>query len=229
MQKCHATILLIQRKYVLSKRLSLLLKMHGVLTCEWGWIIFKQLFLMKRSLVTLSFYEHFFPGFIPRKSWFLQPAEMVSMFYYYLLFQKLLCQIPELPVSLLTIRVMIDLQAHWVSCAYRGEQEWQKSSALGPVKQTPKKLGLVWGTRKKISQIINAYLYLPFFLLIILWFWPVQGVRTSGSVRSTCTMSPAAGESAAQRNPSRNIIPSWAASVLPRNGGFWNCCITTGI
>ncbi len=47
-----------------------------------------------------------------------------------------------------------------------------------------KKLGLVWRNRKKISQIINAYLYLPFFLLIILclpdcypppppdFFWP---------------------------------------------------------
>ncbi len=30
------------------------------------------------------------------------------------------------------------------------------------------KLGLVWRNRKKISQIINDYLYLPFFLLIIL-------------------------------------------------------------
>jgi hypothetical protein len=30
------------------------------------------------------------------------------------------------------------------------------------------KLGLVWRNRKKISQIISAYLYLPFFLLIIL-------------------------------------------------------------
>jgi hypothetical protein len=28
---------------------------------------------------------------------------------------------------------------------------------------------LVWRIRKKISQIINDYLYLPFFLLIILW------------------------------------------------------------
>jgi hypothetical protein len=33
-------------------------------------------------------------------------------------------------------------------------------------------LGLVWRNRKKISQIINAYLYLPFFLLIILCFKP---------------------------------------------------------
>jgi hypothetical protein len=31
------------------------------------------------------------------------------------------------------------------------------------------KLGLVWRNRKKISQIINDCLYLPFFLLIILW------------------------------------------------------------
>jgi hypothetical protein len=31
------------------------------------------------------------------------------------------------------------------------------------------KLGLVWKNRKKISQIINDYFYLPFFLLIILW------------------------------------------------------------
>jgi hypothetical protein len=31
------------------------------------------------------------------------------------------------------------------------------------------KLGLVWRNRKKISQIINDYLYLPFFLLIIIY------------------------------------------------------------
>jgi hypothetical protein len=31
------------------------------------------------------------------------------------------------------------------------------------------KLGLVWRYRKKISQIIKDYFYLPFFLLIILW------------------------------------------------------------
>ncbi len=31
------------------------------------------------------------------------------------------------------------------------------------------KLGLVWRNRKNISQIINDYLCLPFFLLIILW------------------------------------------------------------
>jgi hypothetical protein len=31
------------------------------------------------------------------------------------------------------------------------------------------KFGLVWRNRKKISQTINDYLYLLFFLLIILW------------------------------------------------------------
>jgi hypothetical protein len=31
------------------------------------------------------------------------------------------------------------------------------------------KHGLVWRNRKKISQIIKDYFYLPFFLLIILW------------------------------------------------------------
>jgi hypothetical protein len=31
------------------------------------------------------------------------------------------------------------------------------------------KLGLVWRNRKKISQIIKDYFYLPFLLLIILW------------------------------------------------------------
>jgi hypothetical protein len=30
------------------------------------------------------------------------------------------------------------------------------------------KLGLVWRNRKKISQIVKDYFYLPFFLLIIL-------------------------------------------------------------
>ncbi len=34
------------------------------------------------------------------------------------------------------------------------------------------KLGLVWRNRKKISQIINDYLYLPFFLLFISWCRP---------------------------------------------------------
>jgi hypothetical protein len=34
------------------------------------------------------------------------------------------------------------------------------------------KLGFGWRNRKKISPIINVYLYLPFFLLIILWEKP---------------------------------------------------------
>jgi hypothetical protein len=35
--------------------------------------------------------------------------------------------------------------------------------------QANRRVVLVWRNRKKISQIINDYLYLPFFLLIILW------------------------------------------------------------
>jgi hypothetical protein len=31
------------------------------------------------------------------------------------------------------------------------------------------KLGLVWVNRKKMSQIIKDYFYIPFFLLVILW------------------------------------------------------------
>jgi hypothetical protein len=31
------------------------------------------------------------------------------------------------------------------------------------------KLDLVWRNRKKISQIIKNYFYLPFLLLLILW------------------------------------------------------------
>jgi hypothetical protein len=45
----------------------------------------------------------------------------------------------------------------------RLKQEWQKSPALGQGKQKEKP-GLVGRIRKKISQIINAYLYFPFFL-----------------------------------------------------------------
>jgi hypothetical protein len=41
-------------------------------------------------------------------------------------------------------------------------------SSWDPGKQTAK-IGLVWRIRKKISKIIKDYLYLPFFLLIILW------------------------------------------------------------
>jgi hypothetical protein len=47
-------------------------------------------------------------------------------------------------------------------------QKWQKSPALGPGTQTAK-TGFGLGNRKKISKIFNAYLYLLFFLLIILW------------------------------------------------------------
>jgi hypothetical protein len=44
---------------------------------------------------------------------------------------------------------------------------------LGPANRRHK-LGLVWRNRKKISQIINDYLCLPLFLLIILWIERLQ-------------------------------------------------------
>jgi hypothetical protein len=42
-----------------------------------------------------------------------------------------------------------------------GKSSWDQANR-------PQKLGLVWRIRKKISQIIKDYFYLPFFLLIIL-------------------------------------------------------------
>ncbi len=53
----------------------------------------------------------------------------------------------------------------------RLEQEWQKSPA-GPQANRRQKPGLVWRNRKKISQIIKDYFYLPFFLLFILCVSP---------------------------------------------------------
>jgi hypothetical protein len=46
---------------------------------------------------------------------------------------------------------------------------------LGPANRR-QKLGLVWRNRKKISQIFNDYLCLPFFLLINLW--PKRSILT---------------------------------------------------
>jgi hypothetical protein len=48
------------------------------------------------------------------------------------------------------------------------ESEKQKCPA-GTRQTEGKNPGLVWRNRKKINQIFNDYLYLPFFLLIILW------------------------------------------------------------
>jgi hypothetical protein len=50
----------------------------------------------------------------------------------------------------------------------RLEQELQVSPALDQANRG-QKLGLVWRNRKKFSQMINAYLYITF--LIILWIW----------------------------------------------------------
>jgi hypothetical protein len=49
------------------------------------------------------------------------------------------------------------------------KQEWQEKPCWDQANRR-QKLGLVWRIRKKISQIIKDYFYLPFFLLIILWF-----------------------------------------------------------
>jgi hypothetical protein len=48
-------------------------------------------------------------------------------------------------------------------------QQSEVAECPAGTKQTEGNLGLVWRNRKKISQIINDYLYLPFFILIILW------------------------------------------------------------
>jgi hypothetical protein len=60
-------------------------------------------------------------------------------------------------------------------CVYSLEPVfWQKSPA-GTRKQMAK-LGLVWRNRNKSGQIINDYLCLSFFLLIILWSRVSAGV-----------------------------------------------------
>jgi hypothetical protein len=46
-----------------------------------------------------------------------------------------------------------------------GKSSWDQANRR-------QKLGLVWRIRKKISQIIKDYFYLPFYLLIILWPLP---------------------------------------------------------
>ncbi len=56
----------------------------------------------------------------------------------------------------------------FVKTLQRLKLEWQKSPA-GTRQTRRQKLGLVWRNRMNISQIINDYLCLPFFLLIILW------------------------------------------------------------
>jgi hypothetical protein len=51
-------------------------------------------------------------------------------------------------------------------------RDWNRDGRkvqLGPRQTDGRKLGLVWRNRKKISQIIKDYFYLPFFLLFILW------------------------------------------------------------
>jgi hypothetical protein len=60
----------------------------------------------------------------------------------------------------------------FIKALQRLKLERQKSPAFGTGKQKAKILGLVWRNRKKISQLINTYLSLPLFLLIILHYPP---------------------------------------------------------
>jgi hypothetical protein len=60
-----------------------------------------------------------------------------------------------------TIHVTADIETDMV-----GKFGWDQANRR-------QKLGLVWRIRKKISQIIKDYFYLPFFLLIILWGGPL--------------------------------------------------------
>jgi hypothetical protein len=77
-----------------------------------------------------------------------------------------MCQRRNCPFSNLKIKKVYKLIA-FLKTQQRLNRNGE-SPSLGPGKKTAK-LGLVWRNRKKISQIINAYLSLPFFLLIILW------------------------------------------------------------
>ncbi len=64
--------------------------------------------------------------------------------------------------------------------AYREEtgmsekSSWDQANIL-------QKLGLLWKNRKKISQIIKDYFYLPFFLFIILW-WRISTESHKGRI-----------------------------------------------
>jgi hypothetical protein len=54
-----------------------------------------------------------------------------------------------------------------------------------------KKLGLVWRNRKKIGQIINAYLSFPFFIFIILCPHPLnrQPILASSPYKGAATLT----------------------------------------
>jgi hypothetical protein len=61
----------------------------------------------------------------------------------------------------------------WERVQDEKKQERQKYPA-GARQTDGKNWGLVWGNRKKISQIIKDYFYLQFFLVIILCFILLQ-------------------------------------------------------
>jgi hypothetical protein len=53
------------------------------------------------------------------------------------------------------------------------------------------RLGLVWRNRKKISQIIKDYFYLPFFLLLILCLQPSNPSKLVSEARNPTSLSAA--------------------------------------
>ncbi len=84
-----------------------------------------------------------------------------------------------------------------------GKSSWDQANRR-------QKLGLVWRIRKKISQIIKDYFYLPFFLLIILWFWFTWLFSESRIFWQFCIP--------ASQVSSSNLLPSCRAFFLKEDG-----------
>ena len=79
-----------------------------------------------------------------------------------------MCQKGNCPWHLITLKSKsikvgnIFTETAEIETGMAGKSSWDQANRW-------QKLGLVWRIRKKISQIIKDYFYLPFFLLIILW------------------------------------------------------------
>ena len=80
------------------------------------------------------------------------------------------------------------------------------------------KLGLVWRNRKKISQIVKDYVYLPFFLLIILW----QRTTTTGSVEKECRLC-----NCFEPNAENYFTVYTVMEILMRRGKIFLCIYVT--
>jgi hypothetical protein len=75
------------------------------------------------------------------------------------------------------------------------------------------RLGLVWRNRKKISQIINDYFCLPFFLLIILWL-AVTGFFVAGNWGSVSSAAKDLVKQMLDVEPARRITTSQVQGVV---------------